>query len=292
MDKRKALGRGLEALIPSSKAQAPQLIENIEITQIRPNRYQPRVEFDPQLMEELKSSVEEKGLIQPILVRRIEGGYYEIIAGERRWRVAEALGMRRVPAIVKEIKQEAEVLETALIENIQRQGLNPIEEARAYERLINEFGFRVEEISSVLGKNMTTVINTLRLLKLPRLVQEKLLKREITAGHGRAILSLEQEEAQMRFCEKIIREGLSVREAENRARTFKTPLKKLQRKELPGERKKDAQLLAWEEELQRILGTKVRILHRRERGNIQIEYYSLSDLERLLHLIEKIRGEE
>lgn len=286
MEKRKALGRGLEALIPgpSEEKKDTQQIVNIDVTEIISNRYQPRQTFSPQLMEELINSIKEKGFIQPLVVRRIPSGY-ELVAGERRFRAAKELGLSQVPVIIKDIKEEKDLLELALIENLQREDLNPIEKAQAYKRLIEEFGMDEEKIAQLVGKDTVSIINTLRLLKLPQVIQEKIMQGELSEGHGRAILSLETSEAQIELAERIIREKLSVREAENRARSLK-----IKGKKRIIWKKKDPQLDFWEEELQRIFGTRVRIIHRRERGKIELEYYSLKDLERLISLLK--RGEK
>lgn len=286
MEKKRALGRGLEALIPRPviETEMPSIV-NIDILQIKPNRYQPRENFAPSLMEELKASIRKRGVIQPVVVRQIPEGY-ELIVGERRWRAAQELGMSQVPAIIKDIKEEAELLEMALMENLQREDLNPMEKARVFKRLQEEFELSPEKIGQMVGKEAVSVINTLRLLKLPKEVQEKIGQGELSEGHGRAILSIEEPQAQINFCQEIIRKGLSVREAEYQAKKFRA--KKLDR--FPKALKKDRQCLAWEEELQRVLGTKVRILPRRQGGKIEMEYYSLADLERLVGLLEKARG--
>jgi ParB family chromosome partitioning protein len=288
MEKRKALGKGLEALIPTTAVmdKDTQRIVNINIREIKPNKYQPRQNFAPQLMQELMASIREKGFIQPVLVRRASDGY-ELIAGERRWRAAQELGITQLPAIIRDIENEVDLLEIALIENLQREELNPIEEAQAFKRLMEEFGFSQEKIAQIVGKALVSIINTLRLLKLPREIQEEISRGNLTEGHGRAILSIGNPQIQITFAEQIIKNDLSVREAEQQAKKF-SPKKKKER--LAGTQKKDAQLIVWEEELQRVLGTKVRIIHRRQRGKIELEYYSLTDLERLIRLLEKAAG--
>ncbi|MGE4357612.1 MAG: ParB/RepB/Spo0J family partition protein [Candidatus Omnitrophota bacterium] len=284
MEKRKALGKGLDALIPivERKGESAQTVVNIDVAEIITNKYQPRQNFSPQLMQELIASIREKGIIQPIIVRRTPSGY-ELIAGERRLKAAKELGFTQVPAIIRDVTEEADVLELALIENIQREDLNPIEEALAFKRLIEEFGMSQERIAQIVGKEVVSIVNKLRLLKLPLPVQEKIKEGELTEGHGRAILSLEDPQEQIDFAEEIIKKSLSVREAENRARSLK---KKKRKKPLSAERK-EPQIGYWEEELQHIFGTKVRIIHRRQRGKIELEYYSLTDLERLINLLKK-----
>ncbi|MCM8765616.1 MAG: ParB/RepB/Spo0J family partition protein [Candidatus Omnitrophica bacterium] len=285
MEKRKALGRGLEALIPvSSEPKNLQSIVNINVTDIISNKYQPRQNFSSPGMQELITSIREKGFIQPLIVRRIPSGY-ELIAGERRLRAAKELGLAQVPVIIKDVKEERDLLELALIENLQREDLNPIEKAQAYKRLIEEFGLSQEEVARRVGKEVISIINTLRILRLPAEIQEKIAQGELSEGHARAILSLDDIQAQIRFAQLIVEQGLSVREAENRARK----LKGKKRKKSPDFSKRDPQVQVWEEELQHIFGTKVRIMHRRERGKIEMEYYSLPDLERLVHLLEKAK---
>jgi len=283
MERRKALGRGLEALIPlSPREKELQPIVNINVKDIKPNKYQPRQRFSPQLMQELIASIKEKGFIQPILVRPLSRGY-ELIAGERRLRAAKELGMSEVAAIIKDIKEEVELLEISLIENLQREELNPIEEAQAFKRLKEEFGFSYERVAQLVSKQPVSIVNTLRLLNLPLSIQEKISQGELSEGHGRAILSLEDPQAQINFAELIIKKGLSVREAEFQAKRLS------QKRRVKREEKPDPQLIVWQEELQRFFGTKVRILHHRERGKIEINYYSLSDLERLINLLEKAK---
>ena len=287
MEKRRALGRGLEALIPRVAAEDKELqrIVNIDVSEIKPNRYQPRQNFAPRLMEELKESIRERGFIQPVLARQTSAGY-ELIAGERRWRAAKELGIMQLPAIIRDVKDDSDLLEIALIENLQREELNPIEEAQAFKRLVEEFGLTPEKIGQIVGKEAVSIINTLRLLKLPKVVQEKIAQGDLSEGHGRAILSIEAPETQISFSEHIIKNGLSVRESENQTKKFRP--KKISQ---PAKtEKKDAQLTAWEEELQRTFGTKVRILHRRQRGKIEMEYYSLEDLEPLINLLEKAKA--
>ncbi|MCM8783856.1 MAG: ParB/RepB/Spo0J family partition protein [Candidatus Omnitrophica bacterium] len=284
MEKRRALGKGLDALIPVSalEKEDTQAIVNIEVKDIVANKYQPRQNFSAPLMRELMASIREKGIIQPIIVRRTPAGY-ELIAGERRLKAAQELGLTQVPAIIKDIKEEVDLLELALIENLQREDLNPIEEAQAFKRLMEEFGMAQEKIAQIVGKEVVSIVNKLRLLKLPLPVQEKIIQGELSEGHGRAILSLPEPQEQIDFAEEIIAKALSVREAENRVRSLKR--KKSKKPVLA--HKKDPHLGFWEEELQRLFGTKVKIIHRRERGKIELEYYSLADLERLINLLKK-----
>ena len=279
---RKVLGKGLQALIPETAKpllETEEKIINLTIEQIKPSTLQPRANFDPQRQKELVDSIKEKGVVQPVLVRPTEAGY-ELIAGERRLRAVKSLGFEKIPAIVKTVSNE-EALELSLIENIQRQDLNSIEEAHAYRRLGEEFHLTQEQIAQAVGKDRATITNILRLLKLPLKVQNYLIKGEISMGHARAILVLASPEEQLKFCQKIIERGLSVREVENL--TKKVTLVKGHKRKLHA---RDHHLVSLEEQLQRVLGTKVRIQHRQKRGAIIIEYYSHADLERILHILK------
>ncbi|MFA5339537.1 MAG: ParB/RepB/Spo0J family partition protein [Candidatus Omnitrophota bacterium] len=279
MEKR-VLGKGLKALIPDD---VPQRSESrgtvqLKVSEIIPGRFQPREVFDPDKLKELMLSIKEKGVIQPVIVRP-KGDGYELIAGERRLRAAKGLGMELVPAIIKDVKDD-EALEIALIENIQRDNLNPIEEAKAYQRLSEEFSFTQEQISEKVGRNRASVSNTLRLLRLPDKIKEEIYLGRISMGHAKAILMLDSEQSQLELCLKIIRRGLSVREAE-----YFVKRKIVGRARPARPRKHSTEVRAVEEELQRILGTKVTLLHNNKRGKILIEYYSNDDLERLLNLL-------
>ena len=280
---RKALGKGISALIPEKEIESikSEEILYVPLEKIRPSPLQPREDFDHQSMEELTQSIKEKGVIQPILVRR-SGDSYELIAGERRFRAAKLLSLNEIPAIVKNV-EDRDSLEIALIENIQRQSLNSIEEAHAYQYLIDKFKVTHERISEVLGKARVSVTNTLRLLKLPQEIQEEMKNGRISFAHGRALLEIEDLSQQRRLAGEIISKELSVRELEN--------LIKSQRKRMPkqriGQGQRDPYVAVLEEELQHILATKVRISKRKKRGHIMIEFYSQEDLERILN---KLRG--
>lgn len=283
MIEKRALGKGLSALIPHKEVAsgaAQEAVLQIPIVQIRPSKYQPRVDFNEERLSELMNSIKEKGVVQPVLVRKTHDGY-ELIAGERRLRAVRKLGFADIPAIVKDVG-DIDMLEMALIENIQREELNPIEEAHAFQRFITDFDFTQEKIAKVLGKDRSTIANTLRLLGLPRRIQEYISKGSITAGHAKALLSLPVESAQLKLCNIIIRKGLSVREAES-----------LVSRKIAGEvkraLKKDAAISDIESELQKILGTRVRIAHGKKRGRIQIDYYSHEDLNRILDILTSKR---
>lgn len=270
---RPVLGKGLEALIPELKKG----IEEIEIDKVRANRYQPRISFSPDKMEELVASIKEKGVVQPIIVRPSEGGY-ELVAGARRLKAATDAGLKRIPAIIRELKDE-EMLEIAIIENIQREELNPIEEAKAYQELITRFGLTHLEIGTRVGKDRTSITNAIRLLQLPHEIQEWVKEGKISSGHAKALLGLDPM-TQIKVAKEIIDKGLSVRKAEAliRLRKRKAGVRQL---------KRDPLIKACEEELMGIFGTKVMIQHGRRKGRIIIEYYSLEDLERIIEGIRR-----
>lgn len=281
---KKALGRGLAALIPELGPVREDNIIEAKLSSIRPNRFQPREEFDPQKLEELISSIKEKGVIQPVLARVAEGGY-ELITGERRLRAAKRLGLEKIPLIVKEVS-DTEMLELALIENLQRENLNPMEEAHAYRRVIKEFKIKQEDLAREIGKDQATVANSLRLLKLPKEVQKEISKGNLSRGHGVALLSLEKAPLQIRAARKVRKNGLSVRATEDLVNRLKGKVIIPPKKGTA----KPPEILAVEEELNRALGTKVRIKPvSEEKGRIEIEYYSSEQLEGIL---EKLRGKK
>ncbi len=280
MEKR-ALGKGLGALIPPREVifvdtEKGEKIISLALDHVKTNKYQPRVDFKEEKLNELIKSIKEKGIIQPVLVRKVHDGY-ELIAGERRLRAAKRLQLEKIPAIVKEVS-DLDMLEISLIENIQREELNAIEEANAFERFISEFNFTQEKIAQVLGKDKSTVSNTLRLLSLPKKIQDQVSKDAISAGHARALLSLATENEQIRVCNLIINKGLSVRETE-----------RLVSRRMPGTRRREVKVNPdiddVASQLQHVLGTRVRITHGKKRGSIQIEYYSTEDLNRILDII-------
>ncbi|MDD5477282.1 MAG: ParB/RepB/Spo0J family partition protein [Candidatus Omnitrophica bacterium] len=280
---RRALGKGLAALIPEKVVDNTVHKEEViyvQSGQIKPNPFQPREDFDPQSIEELAQSIKEKGVIQPLLVR-CKGDNYELIAGERRLRAANSLGLKDIPIIVRDVNDQ-DSLELALIENIQREGLNPIEEAHAYQHLIDKFQVSQEKISEVLGKARVSITNTLRLLKLPHEIQEEMKKGRISFAHGRALLEIEDANDQRRLTQDIISKGLSVRELENLIKS-KRP-KSIKRNIGLGQREPIVAVL--EEQLQHALATKVRISKRKKRGHINIEFYSQEDLQRIVNVIK------
>ncbi|MCX5701351.1 MAG: ParB/RepB/Spo0J family partition protein [Candidatus Omnitrophica bacterium] len=276
---RKALGKGIGALIPEKEIATRNEIIYVQSDQIKPNPFQPREEFNQEHIDELAQSIKEKGVIQPLLVRR-RGDSYELIAGERRLRACKSLGLKEIPIIVKDIG-DRDSLEYALIENIQREDLNPIEEAHAYQHLIDKFQVTQEKIGEALGKGRTTIANTLRLLRLPYEIQEEMKKGRISFAHGRALLEVQDENLQRRFAQDIIAKELSVRELESLIK-MRRP-KSMRRKISPSVR--EPFLAVLEEEMQHRLSTKVRISKQKKRGHIFIEFYSQEDLERIAGII-------
>jgi ParB family transcriptional regulator, chromosome partitioning protein len=278
--KRKALGRGLSALIPDPEGderREPSAAAEVALSELEPNPYQPRLTIDPERLAELAASIRASGIVQPILVRR-RGERYQIIAGERRWRAAEAAGLASVPVSVREVKDE-QLLELALVENVQRQELSPLEEAQAFQRLQGELGLSQEEIARRVGRDRTTVANTVRLLKLPRELRELLTQGKLDAGHARALLALERAEDQLALGREAARKGLSVREVERRVALLRAP-RGGQRAAL-----KEPNTAAAEERLRRALGTRVEIARRGKGGAIRVLFKSEAELQRLYELL-------
>jgi len=279
---KKGLGKGLGALISSAneESQSSGVIE-LKINEIEPNVGQPRKKFDDEKLMQLSESIKEHGIVQPIIVRK-EDNVYKIVAGERRWRAARLAGLTTVPVIIKELSNR-QVMEMALIENIQREDLNPIEEAEAYERLLNEYKMTQEELSKSIGKNRSTIANIIRLLALCDKVKEHLINGEISSGHARALLSLDNEELQEKVCSEIIEKSLSVRETENL-------VKRIQKKDTAVKKVKveDENIQKIEDDLKKILGTKVKLFNKNKKGKIMIEYYSNDELERILEIFKKM----
>ncbi len=275
---KQALGKGLGALIPDLSALGDREkkalgISEIELDKIVPNEYQPRKVFDDEKLKELAASIKEQGVIQPVIVHRAGGGY-QLIAGERRWRASRLAGLKTIPALVKEATKR-ELLEMALIENIQREDLNPLEAAEAYKRLQDEFRLTQEDLAKRVGKERSTVTNFLRILNLPKEVKHELAAGNLSMGHAKALLSLERVRDQIQAAAAIVKKGLSVRESETLAARLKNP---------PREKKARLghELKAVEERLKKSLGTKVTIAAKSKGGRIVIEYYSAEELDRLL----------
>ena len=284
---RKALGRGLEALIPStpvaptgpSSGETPSsAAREIPLDRIDRNPFQPRATMDPEALRELADSIRQNGLLQPLVVRPAEGDRFELIAGERRFQACRQAGLEAVPVVVRQVTDQ-EMLELALVENLQREDLNPIEEAQAYRRLGDEFGMTQEQIASRVGKSRTAVANSLRLLSLEKEIQELVSRGTLSAGHARALLAVEDKAARRRLLREITERGLSVRQAEARAQGHK------KRSGKRGHAKRSHPALEeWENRLRIRFGTQVRIVGGIARGKVEIHYFSGEDLERILEL--------
>ncbi len=277
---RRALGKGLSALIPEldRKPDDGRRIVEIPLTKIEPNPFQPRMDFDKAGIEELKNSILAKGVIQPIIVKKA-GDRYQIIAGERRVRAVKEAGFDTIPALVMDVGSSEEMLELALVENVQREDLNPVDEARAYRVLMERYNFTQEEVSKRVGKDRSTVANLMRLLKLCPEVQERLVEGQISMGHARALLPIDDERLQVELCEKAIKQRWSVRKIEKAAKSTGV-----------GQKTRDVRqqspiILSIEDELRRVFGTAVRIRKGRKKGTIEIEFYSDDDLERVIDIL-------
>jgi ParB family chromosome partitioning protein len=274
--KRPALGRGLGALIPGGSPAERKGVINLGIEEIRPNRHQPRRHFDQTHIEELAESIKSKGVLLPLIVRRANDGYV-LVAGERRWRAAQRAGLRELPVMVREVS-EKEAFELALIENIQREDLNPVEEAEAYKRLIEEHGLTQEELAERVGKDRSTVANALRLLRLPDPIKEAIVSGQLSMGHARALLAIADETDLRRAAEKVMREQLSVRAVEALVQRLKS---KREPKE-KGAEKTSAQVRHLIEKLQRKLGARVALHDEGGSGTLEIRYQTLAELDRII----------
>jgi ParB family chromosome partitioning protein len=280
MEKRPALGKGLSALIPDLPEPVAASPVEADIDRLEPNDFQPRGYVDDARLQELAQSIRANGIIQPIVVRRV-GDHFQIIAGERRWRAAKVAGLQRVPVIVRDVAagQERSLLEMALIENIQRQDLNPIEEAFAYRRLADEFELKQEEIASAVGKDRATVANFLRLLKLPDEVRSEVASGRLSMGHARSLLSLADEADQRRVARDVIARSLSVRETESLVKKLVEAGKPAREAAEP--KRADVHTRAAEDRLKLLLGTRVRIVRQGTRGRIEIDFVSEEELIRI-----------
>lgn len=289
---KKGLGKGLDSLIPKIDEEELKIVNKnnnntkningiieIKLTEIEPNRSQPRKAFNEDALIELSDSIKQYGVIQPLVVQK-KGEYYEIIAGERRWRAAKLAGIKKVPVIIKDYSEQ-EVVEIALIENIQREDLNPIEEAMAYKRLLTEYNLKQDQVAERVSKSRTAVTNSMRLLKLSDEVQQMVIEDLISSGHARALLAIEDKNLQLQIATKIMDEKLSVRETEKLVKSILKP-KKVKEEEVV---KNSFVYEDIENKIKDIVGTKVKINHKNNgKGKIEIEYYSDTDLERLLDL--------
>jgi ParB family transcriptional regulator, chromosome partitioning protein len=290
LSKKFGLGKGLGALIPEEEAQEEQKSDRksslaanlVSINLIKPNAGQPRKAFDEEKIQQLSESIKEHGIIQPILLKK-DGDTYSIIAGERRWRAAKAAGLKEVPVIVMDIDEKG-VLEISLIENIQRQDLNPIEEAWAFRKLIEDFEFTQEELGRRLGKSRTALSNTMRLLNLDARVQEYLIDGVITEGHGRTILALEDKELQYKLAQKVIDDGLTVRETEKLISEIAKG-KGLEKQKPEKKAVSDPYIVDIKNKLEERFDTKVLISNKNNKGKIEIEYYSNDDLQRIMDIL-------
>ena len=299
---KKGLGKGLDSLIPMGseienitkpvkKAKnEPKTNENgvieLKVNQIEPNREQPRKNFDEDALQELADSIKKHGIIQPLVVQK-KGEYYEIIAGERRWRAAKIAGLKHIPVVIKDYSEQ-EMVEIALIENIQRQDLNPIEEAMAFKQLMQEYDLKQDELAERVSKSRTAVTNSMRLLKLPQKIMEMVINNELSSGHARTLLSIEDEDLQIRVAELVILKQMSVRETENY-------VKKLQNNKNKSKDTKntdnDFVYRDIENRIKEIVGTKVKVNHKNNgKGKIEIEFYSDDELERIYDLFLKTQN--
>ncbi len=298
--KKSGLGKGLDSLISANvnteqlnrglvtARPAGEAVTKVPLSKVEPNREQPRRNFDEDAIAELADSIKQYGVIQPLIVQE-KDGYYEIVAGERRWRAAKQAGLREVPVIIRDLPEQ-ERMEITLIENIQRENLNPIEEALAYHRLLTEFDLKQEEVAQRVSKNRTTVTNSLRLLRLATEVQQMVIDGQLTGGHARCLVSVEDEEQQTRLARQIAQQGLNVRETEALIRSLQKGSDKPKKKEpAKGDETMDAVYADLEEQMKQILGTKVAIRRKNgQAGRIEIEYYSPEELDRILQLLRRM----
>ena len=299
--KRSGLGKGLDSLIPDNKSskmvkktvEAPKTPENVsgqimmKINEVEPNREQPRKNFEEDALLELADSIKQFGVLQPLIVQK-KKDYYEIIAGERRWRAAKLAGVKEIPVIIKEYTDQ-EIVEISLIENIQRENLNPIEEAMAFKKLLTEFHLKQDEVAERVSKSRTAVTNSMRLLKLSDKVQQMIVDDMISTGHARALLAIDDPEQQYILANKIFDEKLSVRETEKLVKNIKNPKKEKPKKEIQNSFVYEN----LEERMKSVIGTKVHVNHKPNgKGKIEIEYYSDSELERIFELLMSIREGE
>lgn len=275
---KKGLGKGLGALLDSENILAEtSAVSELKINEIEPNREQPRKQFDQEKLKGLAESIKQHGVVQPIIVKKNENGY-SIIAGERRWRAAKIAGLKTIPAIIKDLTSR-EIMEVALIENLQREDLNPLEEAEAYKKLMDDHGLTQEAISKIVGKSRAAIANSIRLLTLPETIREMLVNELLTPGHARTLITIEDEEKQKLLAKTIIDKNLNVRETEKLTQNQTAQRKKRKSPE------RDANIIDIEEKLKSILGTKVDLQHFSNKGRIVIEYYSNEEFDRIIDIL-------
>lgn len=280
---RKGLGRGLDALISSANAleNARDSVLEVKINDVEPNADQPRKVFDQERLQALAESIKEHGVVQPIIVRQ-DGNRYVIVAGERRWRAAKLAGLKTIPVVIKELSSR-QVMEIALIENLQREDLNPIEEAEAYQKLMEEYNMTQEEVAKLVGKSRAAIANSVRLLSLAKEIQEMLVDGRLTSGHARTLVAIEDQNRQKELAEIIVKKGLNVREAERLAsqESRRTSSKKEPKKE-------DVEITQLVEDLRTLFGTKIDLHRGKDKGKIVIEYYSKEEFDRIIDLLLNI----
>ncbi len=297
MAKKRGLGKGVGALFGGDIDETAivsndlslindddkERVTTLKISQIEPNKEQPRKVFDEEKLAMLADSIKKHGVIQPIIVKDMGSGYYQIVAGERRWRASRLAGLKEMPAIVRSY-DELTTMQVALIENLQREDLNPIEEAQSYKALLENFSLTQEQVSEQVGKSRSAIANSIRLLSLPREICKMIEEKIISGGHARAILSVDDDSNKLLLAEKIVENGLNVRQAEQLAKTLNNKKKTAKKDDKKTEL--DLQLGEIQKRMSNILGTKVKILNGAKKGKIEIEYYSPSDLERLLKILD------
>jgi ParB family chromosome partitioning protein len=275
----RGLGKGLGALITSNLIEDGEQVSDVSVSEIRPNPYQPRKEFDPAAIEELSHSIKEHGIIQPLIVRKSIKGY-ELVAGERRLRAAKHAGLKKVPVVVKEYTDQ-QLMEIALIENLQREDLNPLEEAEAYEKLIAHYSYTQEALAQKIGKSRPHVANMLRLLQLPEKIRQLVASAALSMGHARALLPVEKEAVQLQLAQDVVKRGLSVRQLEELVKQLNVSRETKKKKVV----KKEPQLMEMEERLRTRFGTSVKIKKGSKRGKIEIDFYSNEDLQRIMEIL-------
>ena len=300
MPSKRGLGKGIDVLIPGKEKsnndsitkvkEVVKEVDTIDINKIEPNGQQPRKNFDEDSLNDLADSIKQHGMIEPLIVKKTENDFYNIIAGERRWRAARIAGLKKVPVIVKDYTSQ-QIMEVALIENLQREDLNPIEEAEAFQRLIDEYHLKQDEVAEKVSKSRVAITNSLRLLKLDERVRCMVIEEKIKSGHARALLSIEDNDLQYEIAVKVFDEKLSVRETEKLVRKVSTEgkIKKVEKKDIftPQEEMVYKQ---YEEKMKVLMGTKVSINHKtRDKGKIEIEYYSQDELERIMEMMNRIQ---